>query len=480
MDFQNLQNLLRDRLSALSAKVEAACAQGLTDLPKLSENLAAALLRELMGFRNLRNLNAEQKKNYPGLDLADAELGIGVQVTATASLDKVKETLQTVARHGLHQKYSRIVVFVLTKKQTSYSASALAAVTPDNLTFDGARDILDYRDLLAQGVHASPLSVRRAIDALAAYESGALADWDEGDFDPLDIYEKVDLNLIELYPPKTLYVADLIENSSGRKAKNPRTRARNLAEAMGKKLPSGYEVHEQKLVTFHNLDVSTNAFSGIYDAGTLTPLSIGDYARIDVNHERVVKSLLRFTLQEQLHRHKVRWQHEQGLFYFLPEMEGGLIREIAWKDKKASTRTVVKYSTSKKDPSKGGFKHLAFSVDFVDVESHWFMTIRPDWYFSTNPDFRVSPIADKLLKYIKGQELNQDVEQHFRFLCSWLRMLEADDLLSFQHASNVRLSFGDQVTFDTHPVLEDKRWLPSRNVQPQSEEIEGLTELFSK
>jgi len=68
----------------------------------------------------------------------------------------------------------------------------------------------------------------------------------------------------------------------------------------------------------------------------------------------------------------------------------------------------------------------------------WFMAIRPDWYFSTNPDYRISPISDKLLKYIKGEELNQDVEQHFRFLCSWLRMLEADDLLSFQHASNVR------------------------------------------
>ncbi len=480
MDFQNLQNLLRDRLSAFSTKVEAACAQGLTDLPKLAENLAAVLLRELMGFRNLRNLNAEQKKNYPGLDLADEKLGIGIQVTATAFLDKVKETLQTVGRHGLHHKYSRIVVFVLTKKQNSYSAGAIAGATPDNLSFEAARDILDYRDLLAQGVHASPLSVRRAIDALDAYERGALADWDEGDFDPADIHEQVELNLIEFYPPKKLYIADLLEKSSSGKAKNPRTWARNLAEAIGRKLPSGYEVHEQRLVTFHNLDSSENAFSGIYDTGTLTPLSLDDYAGIDVNHERVTKSLLRFALQEQLHRHKVRWQHEEGLFYFLPENEGGLIREITWKDKKTSTRTVVKYSASKKDPSKGGFKHLAFAVDFVEIEGRWFMTIRPDWYFSTNPDFRISPIADKLLKYIKGEELNQDVEQHFRFLCSWLRMVEADDLLSFQHASNVRLSFGDQVTFDTHPFLDDNRWLPPRKVQTQSEEVAALTELFGK
>ena len=103
----------------------------------------------------------EQKKNYPGLDLEDEKLRIGVQVTATASLDKIKETLQTVARHGLHHKYSRIIVFILTKKQNSYSASAVASVTPDGLNFEVARDILDYRDLLGQGVYASPLSVRR-------------------------------------------------------------------------------------------------------------------------------------------------------------------------------------------------------------------------------------------------------------------------------------------------------------------------------
>jgi hypothetical protein len=41
MDYQNLQNLLRDRLSLFSAKVQAACAQNLTDLPKLSGKLTA-------------------------------------------------------------------------------------------------------------------------------------------------------------------------------------------------------------------------------------------------------------------------------------------------------------------------------------------------------------------------------------------------------------------------------------------------------
>lgn len=479
MNYQNLQNLLRDRLSEFSRKVEAACAQGLTDLPKLSENLAACLLRELMGFRDLRNLNAEEKKNFPALDLADEKLKIGVQITATASLDKVRDTLETAARHGLHQRYSRILIYVLTRKQNSYSHAALSSAIPNGFAFDPRRDVLDYRDLLAQGVSGSPLSVRRAIDALEAYEKGALQDWDEADFDPPDVQEEVEFNLIEVYPPKTLYLADLIKGSAGGRPKNPRAEARSLAEGIGKKLPSGYEVHERKLVTFHDLESDTNPFRDIYDVGTVTPLTFKEYFRIDVNHERVAKSLLRFVLQEQLHRHKVRWQHEEGLFFFLPEQEGGLLREITWKDKKTSTRTVVKYSPSKKDPTKGGFKHLAFAVDFIEMDAQWFMAIRPDWYFSTNPDYRISPISDKLLKYIKGQELNQDVEQHFRFLCWWLRMLDADDLLSFQHASSVRLSFGTQVAFDSHRYLEDKRWLPPVKTQEQGEEVAALEGLFS-
>jgi hypothetical protein len=466
MDYQNLQNELRDRLSALSRKVEAACAQGLTDLPKLSEDLACVLLREIKGYKNLRNLNAEEKRNFPGLDLADDKLRIGVQVTATASLDKVKDTLLTVGRHGLQQKYPRVQILVLTKKQASYSKEALAGSVPDGMTFDVRSDILDFRDLLSAATHASPLAVKRAIQALEAYDNGALQQLEAADFDPPDVYEVVELNLIELFPPKTLYIADLLDESSLKRTRNARKALRGMAEQLGRRLPSGFEVHETKLVTFHNLEATPNAFAGLYDVGTLTPLTLREFAHIDENHDRVAKSLLRFALQEQLIRHKVRWQHEEGLFFFVPQREGDLVREVSWKDKKSSTRTVVKYSPSKKDPSKGGFKHLAFAVDFLEIDGQWYMAIRPDWYFSTNPDYRHSPIAASLLKYIKGEEQNQDVEQHFRFLCAWLRMLEADDLLSFQNESKVSLSFGEAVTFENHPYLEDRYWLPSPRKAP--------------
>lgn len=434
-----------------------------------------------MEFRNLRNVNAE-RKNFPAIDLVDDKLKLGVQVTATGSLEKIKNTLATAVKHGIHEKYPRIVIYVLTKKQDSYSDSALNEITAGRLGFDDRRDVIDFRDLLAHAVNASPVAIRRVIDALDAYQRGAIGAFEDGDFDPPGVFESVEANLLELYLPKTLYVADLIGAAPSGWQRNPRQQLRISAQkdAPDRKLPSGYEVYEHQLVTFHDLEEGSNAFSGLYDQGTVTPLAPDEYSRTDLGRERRLKSLLRFTLQEQLHRHRVRWQHEAELFFFLPENEGQLLREITWKDKKTASRTVVNYTFSKKDPSKGGYKHLAFAVDFLLVERGWYMAIRPDWYFSTNPDYRVSPISDALLKYIKRQEANQSVEQHFRFLCMWLRMLDADDLFAFQHTRHIGLSFGDPVTFTTHPCLDDKRWLPSRKqALPSLEDALESGELFT-
>lgn len=58
-------------------------------------------------------------------------------------------------------------------------------------------------------------------------------------------------------------------------------------------------------------------------------------------------------------------------------------------------------------------------------------------------------------------------------------MLEADDLLSFQNEAKVRLSFGDQVVFKTHPYLEDKLWLPPRKTgNTPTEAVAAMGELF--
>ncbi|HZC23619.1 MAG TPA: SMEK domain-containing protein [Candidatus Binatia bacterium] len=474
MNYLNLQTELRGRLATFSAKTAASCAQGMTDLPKQAEDLVAGLLRELLGYRNIRNLNTGAGF-FPGLDLADDERRTAFQVTATTSLDKIKQTLSTVIEHGLHEKYPDLRFFILTARQDTYSQSAIDKIIGGRFRFSVNEATWDYRDLLRMSTHASPVALRRAIDVFDAYDSGALESFAAADFDPPHVMEMVEANLVELYFPKTLYMADLLDRPGPRT--NGRKHARKSAQTLKLKLPSDFEVFEGKVLTFHDLEISQNPFHSLCDRGTATAILSREFWEIDGDHENIFKSLLRFSLQQQLFRKRIEWRHMEGLFVFLPLTDGKLERVETWTDKKTNTRTVVIYKASKRDPSKGGFRHLAFQADFLRADDEWFIAVRPDWYFSTNPDFRPSPIGSKLMKGLKRLENNKSVEQHFRFLWRWLQSESEGDLLT---AKAGHLSFGEMRTFDTHPALDDDRWLPFKGepieVEPPSELAELMLE----
>jgi hypothetical protein len=145
---QDLINRLRDELTHVVAQTDGNSAMGLTDHNKISENLICGLMREILGFRGLRNLNATEHANYPAIDLADFGARIAVQVTATATLPKIKGTITKFLKHGLQGSFDRLIMYVLSRKQDSYSQGAIEKVAGPQLSFDGKRDILDFRDLL--------------------------------------------------------------------------------------------------------------------------------------------------------------------------------------------------------------------------------------------------------------------------------------------------------------------------------------------
>jgi hypothetical protein len=147
MQQQNLLNQARNLLTAFVASVKGATALGHTDINVISENVLRDLFRIVYSLPELRNLNQE-RRNYPGIDLADDTKGVAFQITATPDLSKIKETLQTVLRAGLEVKYPRIRIYVITEKQASYSQTPIDAVTQGRLSFDANTDVLDYRDVL--------------------------------------------------------------------------------------------------------------------------------------------------------------------------------------------------------------------------------------------------------------------------------------------------------------------------------------------
>src|SRR5690606_41206341 len=62
--------------------------------------------------------------------------------------------------------------------------------------------------------------------------------------------------------------------------------------------------------------------------------------------------------------------------------------------------------------------------------SDLFMAITPSWFFSYGMSFRKSGFSHDNLSWIKRQENNQQVMNHFRFVAAWLSAMDNTDLFS--------------------------------------------------
>jgi len=137
-------------MSRFVAQIEMAAAMSRTDLNKAAETVLMPLLNEVYGW-NLENINyAEDNNNYPGIDLADEAVGISIQVTATPTLAKVKHTLEQFTKHSQYLKYNRLIIFILKKKQDSYSETTIQRIIQNRFDFNPQENIWDYRNILKE------------------------------------------------------------------------------------------------------------------------------------------------------------------------------------------------------------------------------------------------------------------------------------------------------------------------------------------
>lgn len=145
-----------DELSTISEQVKLRNKLGMTDLTVMVENFFCEMLNATLGT-NLENLN-KSRSNEPGLDLGDEKNGLGIQVTSTASSDKVNKTLENITIDQA-AKYHKFLVLVVGKRQTSYTLnSELAAkhnFNEDNIwDIDAlARQVVSLQIDRLQGVH---------------------------------------------------------------------------------------------------------------------------------------------------------------------------------------------------------------------------------------------------------------------------------------------------------------------------------------
>lgn len=130
-----------DALAGISERIEMRNRLGITDMSVFAEVFVAGLLNEVLGT-DLKTLN-DERPNEPGLDLGDSSGLYGIQVTASATSQKVRHTLGTLTAEQA-KTFERIVVFCLGRKQGSYSVQG---PFPHGVAFDENADIWDFTDV---------------------------------------------------------------------------------------------------------------------------------------------------------------------------------------------------------------------------------------------------------------------------------------------------------------------------------------------
>ena len=108
-----LTDRLQSQLGTLVSAVEIAGQNNLSSSHVVAETTLAGLLNRVYGWE-LVNANAI-RQNCPGIDLIDEERSIAVQVTATRTAEKVRHTLEEVAKSGV--VYKRLIVLLITNAQ---------------------------------------------------------------------------------------------------------------------------------------------------------------------------------------------------------------------------------------------------------------------------------------------------------------------------------------------------------------------------
>jgi hypothetical protein len=391
MRIKTSQDRVTELMLMFARLVEANNIADRYDINRIAENILIPLFRIAFGYEHIRNLNYTEHTNYPGIDLADDQARTAFQITASADNGKIKDTLQKFMRHELYKRYDRLVIYVLTKKQRSYSDKQYAAIINDRINFDKTKDIWDYTEVVKKAsTFSQPQDVRKIQELLEEnFGHGRPFPW----LVKQELTEYLFLNLVEMFAPDKIFLAELsidredtIKNSFGTEQplkwnSSAREVAATYLRQHGLRFSTEWTCHENKLLTFHDLHDEKLPLRALVDVGTISCEEAKRFyevdGTIDEDRERVFKSLLGRCLQTLLYHCGVQWQHKEKLFIFTEngptpcEQEGEyVVRKDTWVGEKESTRTVFWRKMKTEKPDEIFYcKHLAFETRYHQWEA---------------------------------------------------------------------------------------------------------------
>jgi len=151
-----------------------------TDINRVAQTILIPLLAEVYGYTELKNLDSPEDPNYPAIDLGDETARVAFQVTSTSGSEKIKKTLRKFVERELYEKYDKLIIYILTEKQDSYSGKGYEEIIQGKFVFDKDKDIRDYRDILREVANLQIDKARKVESILEANfgEGRRLREWE--------------------------------------------------------------------------------------------------------------------------------------------------------------------------------------------------------------------------------------------------------------------------------------------------------------
>ena len=144
MMFVSQFDYIEERLNTLRCRIESRASLNLQDLNIHAEYFFMHFLNKLYGW-NLRNLNSS-KLNAPGVDLVYEDEKILIQVSSTATKQKIEESIKKIEL----DKYNGYTFKFLSITKNAKKLRDYKYESPSGITFDAADDILDIPSIIGE------------------------------------------------------------------------------------------------------------------------------------------------------------------------------------------------------------------------------------------------------------------------------------------------------------------------------------------
>lgn len=137
---------IAELLSRFKIQTNILNANALLDINIVAEDVLIPILNIAYNC-NLKNAKfSENDAKFPALDLLDKTNRVAFQITSTATLKKVRHTIEGIVKNNYQTQFDNFYIYIITQKQNSYNKNELETSAKKLFSFT-EKNILDESDL---------------------------------------------------------------------------------------------------------------------------------------------------------------------------------------------------------------------------------------------------------------------------------------------------------------------------------------------